>query len=98
MTIFARGPPSKKFFRSVRETEAQRPPSLPKSILVASGTVQHLWLILVHHRGLYPGFSLREEVQIDVATLGLGLAQGEKETPFEPLLSTSSFQNLTTVF
>ena len=58
---------------------------------MASGTVQHLWLILVHHRGLYPGFSLREEVQIDVATLSLGLAQGEKKTPFEPLLSALSF-------
>ena len=42
-------------------------------------------------KGLYPGPSLRGEVQKDVATFSLGLIQGEKETLFEPLLSILCF-------
>ena len=42
-------------------------------------------------KGLYPGSSLRGEVQKDVATFSLGLIQGEKETLFEPLLSVLCF-------
>ena len=42
-------------------------------------------------KGLYPGSSLRGEVQKDVATFSLGLIQGEKETLFEPLLSILCF-------
>lgn len=100
MTIFLFDPHKKEFFLSVKETETQRPPSLPKTILVATGTAQHLWLILLYHRGLCPGLSLRGEAQIH-ATLSIGLAVERRELFFEALYSkicVLSSLNLTTVF
>ena len=55
MTSFSFGPSSKEFFLSVsvKETGAQRPPSLLKTIPVVIHTAQHLCFTLAHHRGLW---------------------------------------------
>ena len=53
MTLFSFGSSKKEFFLSVKETEARRPLSLLKTILVAIHTAQHLHFILVHQRGLW---------------------------------------------
>lgn len=74
---------------------------MPKTILVATGTAQRLWLILLYHRGLYPGLSFRGEAQIHVATLSIGLAVERRELFFEALYSKICVLpslNLTTVF
>lgn len=89
MTIFLFDPHNKEFFFIVKETEAQRSPFLPKIIHVASGTAQHLWLILKYHRGLYSGLSFREKAQIDVNTQHSPSCE-EKETLFEPYAQRSA--------
>lgn len=87
---------SKAFFLLLKETEAQTQPSLPRTVLVAMGTAQRLWLTLRYHKGIHPGLSLRGEAQVEAAALSIGLAQGE--ALFEPLLCALSSLNLTTVF